>query len=85
MKEITYFFGFTGGGAMAGGRGTPFADLPPGSIHIATAGNGRGFPGLFQVRRIFFDSFWDFIFHFLYKKTNCNAPLPAFCTVDFVK
>lgn len=37
---------------MAGGRGTPFADLPPGSIHIATAGNagGRGgFPGLFQV------------------------------------
>ena len=53
---------------MAGGRGTPFADLPPGSIHIATAGNGRGFPGLFQVRRIFFDSFWDFIFHFLYKK-----------------
>ena len=36
---------------MAGGRGTPFADLPPGSIHIATAGNGGrgGFPGLFQV------------------------------------
>jgi len=38
-----------GGATMAGGRGTPFADLPPGSIHIATAGNGRGFPGLFQV------------------------------------
>ena len=70
---------------MAGGRGTPFADLPPGSIHIATAGNGRGFPGLFQVRRIFFLLFLGFYFSLPLQKTNCNAPLPAFCTVDFVK
>ena len=50
---------------MAGGRGTPFADLPPGSIHIATAGNWRGFPGLFQVRCFMNVSFW-ILFYFLF-------------------
>ena len=64
MKEITDFFGFAGGGAMAGGRGTPFADLPPGSIHIATAGNGRGFPGLFQVRIFIIECFWIYFTSF---------------------
>lgn len=49
---------------MAGGRGTPFADLPPGSIHIATAGNGRGFPGLFQVRIFIIECFWSYFTSF---------------------
>ena len=66
--DDTKKYGFAGGATMAGGRGTPFADLPPGSIHIATAGNGRGFPGLFQVRCFMnwiFVSFW-ILFYFLF-------------------
>ena len=57
-------YGFAGGATMAGGRGTPFADLPPGSIHIATAGNGRGFPGLFQVRIFIIECFWIYFTSF---------------------